>query len=326
MNPKYSIVIPVYNEAEVLHETWQRLRGIIDSLDELSEIIFINDGSSDDSASIIQEMRRSDPRIRRLDFTRNFGHQIAISAGIDNARGKAVILMDADLQDPPEIIPEMIQAWENGYEVVYGRRISRQGETLFKRITAFVYSRLLRFLTEVDIPLDVGDFCLLDRQVCDVLKGMREQKRFVRGLVSWVGFRQTTVDYIREARPAGKSKYSLHRMLNLALDGVVSFSPKPLRAAALLGTILCLLGILFVTATGTGWLDTGATPAGNLFIGFLTVCNGLLFVMMGALGEYIARIGDETRQRPLYITHEPRDMIEENRTNERRLARCSLIP
>ncbi len=301
----YSIVIPVYNEEEVLAETYKRLKKVMDSTGEKYELLFVNDGSKDRSAAIIKDFCQRDPNVRLLNFSRNFGHQLAITAGMDYASGEAVVVIDADLQDPPEVILEMIAKWKAGCDVVYGKRVKRKGETFFKKFTAALFYRLLRRMTDVDMPVDAGDFRLLDRKVCEEIKKMREKSRYIRGLVSWVGFRQETVEYVREERWAGETKYPLRKMLKFAMDAVTSFSYKPLKLATYVGFILSLSSFLYLLVVLYQKLFTNNVVPGwasimtiNLFF------NGVILIILGIIGEYIGRIYEETKDRPLYIVKE----------------------
>lgn len=301
----YSIVIPVYNEEEVLAETYKRLKKVMDSTGEKYELLFVNDGSKDRSAAIIKDFCQRDPNVRLLNFSRNFGHQLAITAGMDYASGEAVVVIDADLQDPPEVILEMIAKWKAGCDVVYGKRVKRKGETFFKKFTAALFYRLLRRMTDVDMPVDAGDFRLLDRTVCEEIKKMREKSRYIRGLVSWVGFRQETVEYVREERWAGETKYPLRKMLKFAMDAVTSFSYKPLKLATYVGFILSLSSFLYLLVVLYQKLFTNNVVPGwasimtiNLFF------NGVILIILGIIGEYIGRIYEETKDRPLYIVKE----------------------
>lgn len=314
----YSIVVPMYNEEEVIEETHNRLKAVMDRTGEPYELVFVNDGSKDRTVEIVNRLCLDNPHLRLVNFSRNFGHQIAITAGMDYAGGEAIVVIDADLQDPPEVILKMIDKWKEGYEVVYGKRLKRKGETLFKKLTALLFYRLLRSMTSFDIPLDTGDFRLIDRKVCDVLKGLKEKNRFVRGLVSWVGFRQTSVEYVREERWAGETKYPLKKMLHFAMDGITSFSHKPLRLAAYFGfaisgisflyLLIVLLQRLFTETTLWGWTSIVAI---NLFF------NGIMLILLGVIGEYIGRIYDESKNRPLYIVREANG-FEGEREEERR--------
>ena len=244
-----SVVIPVYNEELVVAETYRRLKSVMEPLGELYELIFVNDGSRDGTSEILSVICESDSNVRLIEFSRNFGHQAAITAGMDYSCGKAVAIIDADLQDPPELIPKMIEKWQEGYDVVYGVRIQRQGETLFKKATSILFYRMLKRIAEVDMPLDTGDFRLIDRKVCDALKKVNEKNRYVRGLISWLGFRQTGIEYTRERRFAGKTKYPLKKMLRFAFDGIASFSYKPLKLAGWCGYAITAACIVYLLAS-----------------------------------------------------------------------------
>jgi glycosyltransferase involved in cell wall biosynthesis len=232
-----SVIVPMYNEEEVIPETYRRLTKVMEGFGESYEIIFINDGSRDNTKAMLSELCKTDKRVKMIDFARNFGHQIAITAGMDYAAGECMVIIDGDLQDPPELIPEMIKIWRSGYDVVYGKRKARQGETFFKKFTAKAFYRILGKLTDIDIPVDTGDFRLIDRRVCEALKQLPERNRYVRGLMSWVGFKQTAIEFERSERFAGETKYPLKKMLKLAMDGIMSFSYKPLKIASYLGTL-----------------------------------------------------------------------------------------
>lgn len=298
----YSIVVPVYNEEKVVFASYQRLKAVMDGVGEEYEIIFVNDGSRDQTGPLVRELCRQDQRVKLIEFSRNFGHQLAITAGMDHAQGEAVVVIDADLQDPPEVIPEMIAKWKEGYDVVYGRRLKREGETFFKKFTAKVFYRFLRRMTDVDIPVDTGDFRLIDRKVCDALKEVGERNRYVRGLISWLGFNQVAVYYQRHKRFAGETKYPLKKMMKFAFDAVTSFSNKPLKLASLTGVVLSGVSFLyllvvvylrlFTARTVQGWASILAV---NLFF------NGVILVTLGVIGEYIGRIFDEAKGRPLYV-------------------------
>lgn len=311
-----SIVVPVYNEEAVIYESYSRLKNVMDGQDDAYELIFVNDGSRDATPAIISGICKTDATVRLIDFARNFGHQTAITAGMDYASGDAVVVIDADLQDPPEVIPEMIAKWREGFDVVYGQRAQRKGETLFKRFTSAAFYRVLQKLTDVDIPVDTGDFRLIDRKVCDALKQIKERNRYVRGIISWLGFRQTGVEFVREKRFAGETKYPLKKMLRFAFDAITSFSYKPLKLATYAGVAVSLGGFaymlvvfylkLFTASTITGWASMMAV---NLFF------NGVVLLMLGIIGEYIGRIYDEAKGRPLYVVREALNFSkEENRT------------
>lgn len=300
-----SVVIPSYNEELVIQETYKRLKTVMDSINEPYELIFVNDGSKDNTAVIIRKLCEADKRVKLVDFSRNFGHQLASTAGMDYSSGDTVVLIDADLQDPPELIPEMIKKWREGYEVVYGVRIKRIGETFFKKLTAKLFYRFMRSMTEVDMPLDTGDFRLIDRKVCDALKAANEKNRFIRGLISWLGFKQIGIEYVRDKRFAGETKYPLKKMIKFAFDGITSFSYKPLKLATYFGTAISGLSFLyllvvlyqrlFTDKTVAGWASTLAV---SLFF------NGIVLIILGIIGEYIGRIYDEVKGRPLYIVRE----------------------
>lgn len=303
-----SVVVPCYNEEPVIRETHKRLVEVLLQLEpDRFEILYVNDGSRDRTLELLEELQALDARVRVLSFSRNFGHQIAVSAGLDHARGEAVVLIDADLQDPPAVILEMVERWRDGYHVVYGMRTDRPGETRFKLWTAKLFYRLLNRLSDVDIPLDVGDFRLMDRRVVDVMRAMPERDRYLRGMVSWVGFRQVAVMYRREPRFAGESKYPLFKMLKFATDGIISFSNVPLRLAvwagigaiflAFGGIIYALIVRLYFSETHwvRGWTSTFVAI---LFLG------GVQLIFLGFIGEYIGRIYGEVKRRPLYILQE----------------------
>ena len=299
-NKTISIIIPVYNEEQVIEELIKHLFSITQSTSYVFEFIFINDGSIDKTLKILLSIK--DTRIKIIDFSRNFGHQIAISAGIDYAIGDALIIIDADLQDPPETILEMIKKWEKGYDVVYGVRKKREGENWFKLITAKLFYRFNKRISNIEIPVDVGDFRLLSRPVVDEVKKMREKNRFIRGMISWVGFRQCAVYYERQSRFAGGSKYPFRKMFTFAFDGIFSFSVIPLQLVTFLGFLVSIfsfgLGVyffylkLFTQKAIHGWSST-VIPI--VFLG------GVQLLSIGVLGQYIGRIYDEVRNRPLYI-------------------------
>jgi len=314
----YSIVIPVYNEEAVIVQTYQRLKKVMDLTREPYELIFVNDGSFDHTTAMIKGFRDHDDAVKLITFSRNFGHQIAITAGMDYAQGAAVVVIDADLQDPPELILEMIEKWKEGYYVIYARRTERKGETLFKKLTARLYYRLLSVSTDIEIPTDTGDFRLLDRRVCEELKRLPEKNRYVRGLVSWVGFRQTSVEYVRDGRLAGETKYSLRKMIKLSLDGLTSFSYKPIRMANYIGGMLLFFGLIYLAGMLLSKISTASVISGwNLVIAMQLVLTGILLTMMGIIGEYIGRIYDEARNRPLYIVSECYGMMKKERKVER---------
>jgi polyisoprenyl-phosphate glycosyltransferase len=302
---RYSIVIPVYNEEAVLAQTYQRLKQVMSTTGEQYDLIFVDDGSSDHSVILIKELCGLDPSVKLISFSRNFGHQIAITAGMDYAEGSAIVVIDADLQDPPELILQMIAKWKEGYEVVYAKRKQRNGETFFKKKTAHLFYRLLQASTDINIPVDTGDFRLIDRKVCDVLKQLPEKNRYVRGLVSWVGFKQTAIEYDREPRLAGESKYPLKKMIKLCLDGLTSFSFKPIKLASYSGALLIVLGVVYsILLISLKLLGSSVIEGWSLVLASELLLTGFLLTIMGIIGEYIGRIYDESRNRPLYIVGE----------------------
>ena len=304
-SPVFTIIAPVFNEGETLPALFPRIRKVMDQTGETWELIVVDDGSSDRSAEIMRREAASDPRIRPVIFARNFGHQIAVTAGLDYSRGDAVVIIDADLQDPPEVILDMIAKWREGYEVVYGVRTDREGETWFKLATASLFYRLIYRITDVDIPLDTGDFRLLDRQVVNVMNQMRERHRFLRGMSSWIGFRQTGVEYKREARFAGETKYPLKKMVKFANDAITGFSYLPLQIATYLGfisagiSILAIPVVIYLRASGSqSFLGQASTLLAVLFLG------GVQLISLGIIGEYLGRLYDQSKARPLYIVRE----------------------
>ncbi len=298
----FSVVAPVFNEVGSLPELHRRVRQVMEGLGETWELILVDDGCTDGSTQAMAALAAEDAHVHPLYFARNFGHQIAVTAGLDYSRGEAVVVIDADLQDPPEVIPELVAKWREGYEVVYAVRQEREGETWFKRVTASIFYRLISRITDVKIPLDTGDFRLLDRQVVDTLKQMRERHRFLRGMASWVGFRQTGVRYKRAARFAGVTKYPFRKMLRLALNAVTGFSYFPLQIATYLGfvsagiSVLAIPVVIILRLLGTrAFAGQATTLIAVLFLG------GVQLISLGILGEYIGRLYDEAKARPLYI-------------------------
>ncbi|MBN1920362.1 MAG: glycosyltransferase family 2 protein [Anaerolineae bacterium] len=306
MNPRFSVVAPVFNEEALVEEFYRRVRDVMEGVGESWELVLINDGSRDRSPEIMDQLYAQDPEhVAILHFARNFGHQLAITAGSDHARGDAVVVIDSDLQDPPEVIPDLIAKWREGYEVVYGVRAEREGETWFKLFTANLFYRLIQTLTDVVIPMEAGDFRLLDRKVVDVMREMREGHRFVRAMVSWVGFRQIGVPYRRLARKAGETKYPFRKMFRLALDAVTGFSFIPLKLALWTGALATCLGLLLAIVLLILRLNGNIPLAGQgLTASLILFIGGVQLFIMGILGEYIGRIYDEVRKRPLYIIRE----------------------
>jgi dolichol-phosphate mannosyltransferase len=300
--PKYSFVLPIFNEQAVLPLLFHRLDGVIARLDGPAEVILVDDGSTDCSSIVIEARAKTDPRYRFVGLSRNFGQQIAMTAGLDVASGDAVILMDADLQDPPELIGQMIDKWREGYEVVYARRRTRAGETRFKLATAALFYRLMKKFSSVDIPQNVGDFRLIDRKVLNVFRTMREQDRFVRGMFAWVGFKQIAIEFDREERAAGQTKWPFRRLLRLAISGLVGFSDVPLRFALWLGMSVSALSILFgFYVIVYRMLTNDFVPGWASTIVIVAFLGGANMMLTGILGLYVGRIHNEVKRRPLYI-------------------------
>lgn len=303
MQPVFSVIVPCYNEEEVIRETHKRLTKTMREMGETYEILYVDDGSRDDTAQILRELSDEDANVRAILFARNAGHQSAVTAGLDYATGDAIVIIDADLQDPPEVIPLMAEKWRNGAQVVFGQRKKRDGETAFKKITASVYYKILAWMTGGMVPRDTGDFRLVDRKAADVIRGMPEHNRFLRGMFAWAGFKQEAVLYDRDKRFAGKTEYTLKKMLKLAADGIFSFSMKPLKFITLLGLgflgisgilfLILLIALLFGGGSGLWWIAM-----------LMLLCTGCVLSALGIVGEYIARIYDESRGRPLYIVTE----------------------
>lgn len=303
MKPVFSIVAPVHNEEKVLHELYRRVREVMAETGQPWELVLVDDGSRDRSADIIAELHQKDGRVRGISLSRNFLFQVAVTAGLEHAAGDAVILIDADLQDPPEVMLEMIAKWREGYDVVYGVRTEREGETWFKKVTAKAFYRLINRITGINIPMDTGDFRLMDRRAVDAVLQMPERNRFLRGMVSWVGYRQTGVYYKRRARYAGETKFTVSRMTRFALDAITGFSYFPLQVATYLGftiagiSAIAILLVIVVRLFGpqTPLLGQATTLVAVLFLG------GVQLISLGIIGEYLGRIYDEVKQRPLYL-------------------------
>ena len=302
MKPIYSLVLPIFNEEAVIPLLLRRLDELLARLDQPSEVIFVDDGSRDTSPIVLEAKVRADQRYRFVKLSRNFGHQIAITTGMERAQGDAVIVMDADLQDPPEIILEMIEKWKQGFEIVYAQRLSRDGESGFKRVTADLFYRLIERLGEVAIPRNVGDFRLVDRRALDAFLAMPERERFVRGMFAWIGFRQAVVSFHRPPRAAGETKYSLTKMLRLAANGIVSFSDAPLRIALWAGLAVSSLAMLYGLWVIGMWATGAHLERGwSSIIVLVTLLGGVNMLMTGILGVYVGRIYTEVKRRPLYI-------------------------
>ncbi len=325
VRPKYSFVLPIYNEEAVLPLLFHRLDRVIEKLDGPAEVILVDDGSTDNSALFLDQRAKDDPRYRYIGLSRNFGQQIAMTAGLDAASGDAVVLMDADLQDPPEVILEMVAKWKEGFEIVYARRATRAGENRFKLVTASLFYKMMSKLAAIDIPQNVGDFRLIDRKALEVFRSMREQDRFVRGMFAWVGFRQTAIEFDRAERAAGETKWPVGKLIKLAVSGLISFSDAPLRLALWLGTLVSSTAFLYgayVLITGLftksyvpGWASTMVVVA---FLG------GANMMLTGIMGLYIGRIHTEVKGRPLYIVSRLRGF--ERAAGEHRAPELERLP
>ncbi|MBI9016398.1 MAG: glycosyltransferase family 2 protein [Phycisphaerae bacterium] len=309
--PLISVIISVYNESLCLEALYERLAKLKISVnDHKFEFIFVDDGSKDDSREIIRKLAKTDSDVKYVFFSRNFGHEMAMTAGLDHAKGDAIVLIDADLQDPPEVIIDMIGKWKQGFEIVYARRTVRKGETILKRFTSWAFYRLIRWLSKVDIPADTGDFRLMDRCVADQILRCRERNRFFRGLIAWAGFKQCPVFYDRDERLAGETKYSFFKLVKLAFDAVLSFSDAPLRLGVTLGGIVCLISFIIGISVIIQKLVYDIKVQGYaLLITAITFLGGIQLLVIGMIGEYIGRIFTESQGRPLYICKEKSDSL-----------------
>ena len=316
MAPTLSVVLPVYNESDNLEDLLARLLPTLEKAAHGSfEIVFVDDGSRDGSAEILDSFHERDPRVKSVHLSRNFGHQAALQAGLDRSTGKSVAMMDADLQDPPEILVQLLERWRQGYDVVYALRKNRK-EGLLKRAGYSLFYRTMRAMAEIDIPLDAGDFCLLDRRVVDTLVSLRERNRFLRGLRSWVGFKQIGVEYERESRHAGVPKYTFRKLFKLALSGYIGFSALPLRAAAALGFLAAGTGFaLAAWAIVTKILDINSPRGWASTLAVVLFVGGAQLIMLGVIGEYLSRVYDEVRQRPIYIVSSHTGFAESSAAN-----------
>ena len=298
-----SVIVPMYYEQEVARECHRRLTSVLDGKYEY-ELLYVNDGSTDNTLPILKEIAAQDKRVRVISFSRNFGHQVAVTAGVHHARGDALVIIDADLQDPPELIPDMVEMWQDGWEVVYAKRKKRKGESAFKLFSAKMFYKTLNFLTDIDIPADTGDFRLIDRKVAEAFKQMPERSRFIRGMIAWLGFKQTPIEYERDARFAGETKYPLKKMLKLASNGILSFSTQPLRLVMQVGMLAVLVSLALliyaIVAKATGHADTGWA---SLMV-TVTFLGGVQLISVGVLGQYLARMFEESKNRPLYVISE----------------------
>jgi len=326
-----SVVIPAYNEEEIIRQCYDALTDVMISTNYTYELLFVNDGSKDRTMSILDELARQDEHVRVINFARNFGHQAAVTAGINQSRGDSIIIIDADLQDPPEVIHEMLAKWEEGYEVVYGKRKKRKGETMFKLVSASMFYRFLQRMSDTHIPRDTGDFRLIDRKVAHVFNRMTERNKFIRGIISWIGFNQTFVEYDRNERAAGETKYPLRKMIAFASDGIFSFSSKPLKLITRLGLLTVVLAfcvlvyslcakLFHLPEVERGW--TSIMTAITLF-------SGVQMLSLGIMGEYIARIYDESKNRPQYIIretiHYPHEELHAQETPQREYRQSELV-
>lgn len=300
-----SIIVPMYYEELVAYECYHRIKNVVNSIESMDyEIIFVNDGSKDRTLAILKGIAKGDKCVKIIDFSRNFGHQAAVTAGLFNCKGDAVVIIDADLQDPPEIIPEMIDKWKEGHQVIYGKRRTRSGESKFKLFTAKYFYKTLSYMASIEIPKDTGDFRLMDRIVVEAFKEMPEQNRFIRGMVSWIGFDQVPIEYNRDDRFAGETKYPLRKMIKFATDGIVSFSTKPLKLTAIfgIGTIGISILLIIYTIVTKIMSDTSMGWASTMCV--ILFFSGVQLLSLGVIGEYIARIYDESKNRPLYLVKE----------------------
>ena len=303
-NKKISVVIPMYYEEKVVTECYNRLKNVLEKLNNYDyELIFVNDGSQDNTLNLLEEIATQNKKVKVISFSRNFGHQAAVTAGLKFITGDAIVIIDADLQDPPERIPEMLKLWENGYEVIYGKRKSRKGESAFKLLTAKMFYTTLNALSNVEIPKDTGDFRLVDRKVVDVVNQLPEHNKFLRGLFSWVGYKQTPFEYERQERFAGKTKYPLKKMLKLASDGIISFSTKPLKIVGYIGilSILLSIAILIYSLISFAFKLNDLTAGWTSIMVTVTFFAGIQLISVWIMSEYVGRIYDETKKRPEYI-------------------------
>jgi glycosyltransferase involved in cell wall biosynthesis len=313
VRPKYSFIIPVYNEEDTLLEMSRRVSAVMNRLDGPVELILVNDGSRDRSLSLLRELHDRDPRVCYISLARNFGHQIAVTAGLNYVRGQAIVVLDADLQDPPELIPDLIAKWKQGYQIVYAQRTQRRQESWRKRLPAYVFYRVMRNLADVDIPMDTGDFCLMDRRVVDVLNTMPERNRYIRGLRSWVGLSQTSISFERDPRFAGEVKYTFRKSLSLAANGLVTFSRVPLRLSTYVGLAAAAVALLMALLVLYWRIVAPHSP----LTGFAAILIAMFFlgavqlVSIGILGEYVGRIYEEVKGRPLYVLSEVAGFTEE---------------
>lgn len=298
-----SLIVPAYNEEGVVEESFAQMDRAMKEIGYPYEIIYVNDGSRDGTMKSLRKIANENKHVKVLSFSRNFGHQTAVTCGMDAAKGDALVIIDIDLQDPPAVIAELVKAWENGADIAYGKRLKREGETIFKKFTAFCYYRILSAMSAYPIPLDTGDFRLLDRKVADCFLAMREHNRFLRGMSGWMGFEAVPVEYVRHERYAGSTKYTLKKMLKLAMDGIIGFSDKPLTMSGYFGIFVCILSLLGLIASIVCACTCGL-PAWIWAVCGITMLIGFLFIALGIQGAYMNRMYDELKGRPLYIVAE----------------------
>ncbi len=302
MTPEISIIIPIYNEQDNIDKLYRRLKNVVEGMSLSHEFVFINDGSRDNSLQLIKTLSSQDHAVKYINFSRNFGHQIAVTAGIDHVKGNAVVIIDADLQDPPELIPEMYAKMKEGFQVVYARRRRRAGESIMKKFTAKMFYRILAGITSIDIPVDTGDFRIMDKVIVDVLKQMPEQHKFLRGQISWIGFKQTYVEYNRDERNAGETGYTYKKMIRFALDGITSFSNLPLKFATVAGFVVSGITFLVILyALYARFIAKDYVPGWTSLILAVLFIGGVQLITIGIIGEYISRLSANVRNRPLYI-------------------------
>ena len=313
---KLSVIVPMYYEEKVAYEFYNRLKKVVEKIDFDYEIIFINDGSKDNTLIILKGIANEDLNVRIIDFSRNFGHQVAVTAGILNCKGDLAVVIDADLQDPPELIVDMIKQWEKGFDVVYAKRKTRKGESKFKLITAKYFYKVLSNLADIEIPRDTGDFRLIDKKVIESFKEMPERNRFIRGMISWIGFKQTFVEYNRDERFAGETKYPLKKMIKFATDGIISFSSKPLKVMSSLGILTLVISFVILVYSIISKLYGNTSSGWTSIMCVLVFFSGVQLVSLGIIGEYIARIYDESKNRPLYLINEMVNFKQEEKLNE----------
>ncbi|MDO4536501.1 MAG: glycosyltransferase family 2 protein [Clostridium perfringens] len=313
---KLSVIVPMYYEEEVAYEFYNRLKSVVEKINFNYEIIFVNDGSKDNTLMILKSIANEDLNVRVIDFSRNFGHQVAVTAGILNCKGDLAVIIDADLQDPPELIVDMIEEWKKGFNVVYAKRKTRKGESKFKLVTAKYFYKILSNLADIEIPRDTGDFRLIDKKVIESFKKMPEKNRFIRGMISWVGFKQTFVEYNRDERFAGETKYPLKKMIKFATDGIISFSSKPLKVMSSLGILTLVVSFVILVYSIVSKLYGNTSSGWTSIMCVLVFFSGVQLVSLGIIGEYIARIYDESKNRPLYLINEIVNFEEEGELHE----------